>query len=138
MSHITAAIENALCAGRWLDAAPLLSDLLADGHTADLRSLEHYEQTAGSRCNSDKVRRILTQRLSLVENRMSARRVRNARQLASVVREHGFPCRVVADGRELRVACRMVRSDGSSKWEISSVEATVSAVRAYLGYGDAE
>jgi hypothetical protein len=138
MSHLVSAIENALLAGRWLDAAPLLSDILSEGVACSLEPLEYYEQTAGSRCESDKVRRILQTRLSLADNRAYARiqaKVREAERLASIVREHGHPCRVVEQGTVLRVAGTYVSDSGRCVRVIEQVEATPAAVGDWLGYG---
>jgi hypothetical protein len=137
MSHLVSAIENALLAGRWLDAAPLLSDILSEGVACSLEPLEYYEQTAGSRCESDKVRRILQTRLSLADNRAYARiqaKVREAERLASIVREHGHPCRVVSGGKELRVACRIQDRNGRWTWWVEEIVADKATVSAYLGY----
>lgn len=137
MSHLVSAVENALLAGRWLDAAPLLSDILSEGVPCSLETLEYYERTAGQTCESDKVRRILQTRLSLADNRAHAammRRVREAERLASIVREHDMPCRVVSEGRELRVACRIQNTNGHWTWIVEQIVADMPTVSAYLGY----
>jgi hypothetical protein len=138
MSHLISAVENALLAGRWLDAAPLLSDILSEGVPCSLKPLEFYEREAGTACDSDKVRRILQTRMSLVDNRAYARmsaRVREAERLASIVRDHGFPCRVVEQGTTLRVAGTYVSDNGRCVRVIEQVEATRVAVGDWLGYG---
>lgn len=137
MDHIIAAIENALTSGRWRDAAPLLSDILSNGMTCELKSLEHYERLAGQKCDDDKVRFHLTSRLRMVDDRNWASRaavVRQAERLAEVVREHGYPCRVVGEGRYLRVASRAMSDTRRWTWVVEEIEADKGSVWAWMGY----
>jgi hypothetical protein len=131
MSHIISAIENALSAGRWNDAAPLLSDILQDGIPARLQSLEHYEAAAGSPCTSDTVRKALAFRLGVLER---ARNRFDVYRLASIVRDHAMPCRIVAGGKRLRVASQAWNGE-RWLWTVEEITADRVSVSRFLGYG---
>lgn len=131
MSHLVSAVENALSAGRWNDAAPLLSDIVAEGIPARLQSLEYYETAAGSRCDSDAIRKTLSFRLGVAER---ARGRFDVYRLASIVRDHAMPCRIVAGGKRLRVASQAWNGK-RWLWVVEEITATRTEVAKYLGYG---
>lgn len=149
MTHIIAAVENALTSGRWNDAAPLLSDILSNGVQCTLKPLSDYERLAGRKCDNVHVRQQLTSRLRMVDDaqgrfREHARRF-EAERLASIIRDHGHPCRVMytvayQPGTPwLKCASRAYDvGRGKWTWEISACDATSEAVALWLGYGLAE
>ena len=137
MDHVVSAVENALTSGRWNDAAPLLSDLLANGVPCVLKPLSDYEKLAGRECTDDRVRFHLTSRLRMLDDRQwsqSRRAMLQSEKLAQVVRDHGYPCRVVAHGAQLRVASSYLSDKGNWVRVIEQIDATESTVSAWLGY----
>lgn len=138
MDHVVAAVENALTSGRWNDAAPLLNDILVYGVQCTLRPLAEYEKLAGRECDNTRVRHYLTFRLRMVsdaQKRFKADSVRfEAERLAKVVREHGFPCRVIGNGHSLRVAEPYQKPNGMWGWTVFQIDAESRTVAAWLGY----
>ena len=61
-----------------------------------------------------------------------------AHRLRAVVREHGFPCRILPNG-DLKVASLAVTfthgaSTGPTRWYVQTIPATSAAVYEWLGY----
>lgn len=140
MSHIVSAVINALTAGRWLEAAPLLVDLLEAGQVATLSDLAFYEAASGQQCTDPRVRSILETRLGLLDRAQARFAGRSqwyeAERLAKIVREHGHPCRVISNGWSLRVADRCIKANGSQGWICHPLEANERTVCAWLGYSE--